>query len=376
MRGSIFAIDWHNLAYTILSLKFPGSENSTRGDLEPPSQNAHFLVRFAYLYEQLFAKTSTINLCVSNGMKEWLKQHFNIEATVMYDKPPDFVGPQQSVTSESLEASVTEGPSSSIASDTDKEETNDTSPRQRGGEEENAAEKSTTEPTESTSSSSSSSSSTSLSTSSLTHSSTSPSDAERDKTKAAELARIFHLYGDAFKGFSYDKPTLTPVAEDEAEGNYKGMPIRMAEGVEGGEGNKTEQFSSYTLPQRRDTPVNITGATYPSQPPTKPFGIQITTSHQSVHKQTPSSSSSSSSGDTTESSAEEIKPAEDDEYLTDVSGCPFVELTQTGIRLKEDRPALLITPTSWTPGLLPSLHSNLNLALLVSLFDIFNTYIV
>lgn len=59
-----FIIDWHNYAYSILSL--------TLGPNAP-------LVKLSLLYERFFGKLADTNLCVTKAMKEDLDKNWNIK---------------------------------------------------------------------------------------------------------------------------------------------------------------------------------------------------------------------------------------------------------------------------------------------------------
>ncbi|KAJ7992019.1 hypothetical protein DPEC_G00274240 [Dallia pectoralis] len=74
LRGSTFIIDWHNYGYTIMALSHGAN---------------HPIVWLAQWYERLFGRFSTHNLCVTNAMKDDLKNNWNIKAITLYDRPPD-----------------------------------------------------------------------------------------------------------------------------------------------------------------------------------------------------------------------------------------------------------------------------------------------
>ncbi|KAL1451453.1 hypothetical protein WDU94_005829 [Cyamophila willieti] len=59
-----FIIDWHNYAYTILSLSLG---------------EGHKLVRLSRVYERYFGRFSKANLCVTRAMRSDLKDNWNIE---------------------------------------------------------------------------------------------------------------------------------------------------------------------------------------------------------------------------------------------------------------------------------------------------------
>lgn len=69
-----FIIDWHNYSWTIMALE--SSCNSP-------------VVRFAKIIEFYFGRKSDLNFCVTEAMREDLLENYDIEATVLYDRPPD-----------------------------------------------------------------------------------------------------------------------------------------------------------------------------------------------------------------------------------------------------------------------------------------------
>ncbi|KAK8794693.1 hypothetical protein WA158_001674 [Blastocystis sp. Blastoise] len=75
IQKSKFIIDWHNLGYTILGLSM--GENN-------------IMTKIYKYIERTFGQKSNGNLCVTKAMKKWLKEEWNIEASVLYDKPPSF----------------------------------------------------------------------------------------------------------------------------------------------------------------------------------------------------------------------------------------------------------------------------------------------
>ena len=76
LKGSQFIIDWHNYAFTILSLNIKSKR--------------HPLVRFSKFYEGVFGRMSDKNICVTEAMKNDLETKWNVTANVLYDKPPEF----------------------------------------------------------------------------------------------------------------------------------------------------------------------------------------------------------------------------------------------------------------------------------------------
>eukprot|EP01029_Cantina_marsupialis_P014946 TRINITY_DN3274_c0_g1_i3.p1 TRINITY_DN3274_c0_g1~~TRINITY_DN3274_c0_g1_i3.p1 ORF type:complete len:475 (-),score=117.12 TRINITY_DN3274_c0_g1_i3:169-1509(-) len=79
LRRCKFVIDWHNFGYTILDLKFVPNPNGKK----------HPLVVFAKWYEKFFGHLGDNHLCVTHAMKEWLAENFNVNATVLHDRPAD-----------------------------------------------------------------------------------------------------------------------------------------------------------------------------------------------------------------------------------------------------------------------------------------------
>lgn len=74
-------IDWHNLNYTILNLKFQNLN--------------HPAVKILKLYERLFSRFAWLNLTVTNKMKHFLIEDFGVfpsKIITLYDRPgPQFV---------------------------------------------------------------------------------------------------------------------------------------------------------------------------------------------------------------------------------------------------------------------------------------------
>ncbi|GAB9471303.1 hypothetical protein Gpo141_00008520 [Globisporangium polare] len=78
LKGAKFVVDWHNLGYSILALSLGPS---------------HPLVKFATWIERVFGRKADANLCVTQVMQHWLRDNWQIEATVLHDKPPLFFKP-------------------------------------------------------------------------------------------------------------------------------------------------------------------------------------------------------------------------------------------------------------------------------------------
>ncbi len=74
IRQSKFIIDWHNYGYTILAL--------TVGNTSP-------LVNFSKFYEGIFGRRAAYNICVTQAMREDLRQRWGVLATTLYDRPPE-----------------------------------------------------------------------------------------------------------------------------------------------------------------------------------------------------------------------------------------------------------------------------------------------
>ena len=74
LRNSGLIIDWHNFGYTLMGLNL-GSD--------------HVFVKIARIYERWAGRFATIHVCVSQGMRDFLKD-WNVSGDIMvlYDKPP------------------------------------------------------------------------------------------------------------------------------------------------------------------------------------------------------------------------------------------------------------------------------------------------
>jgi beta-1,4-mannosyltransferase len=64
-------IDFHNYGYTILNLRI---------------KNA-YIIAWAKYYEKFFGRKAVKSFCVSDKMKEDLKENWNIDAITLYDRP-------------------------------------------------------------------------------------------------------------------------------------------------------------------------------------------------------------------------------------------------------------------------------------------------
>ena len=71
-NGSTVVIDWHNLGFAMF---------------EERLGKQHLLVRLAFQLERSICRLAHHHICVSRALKEWLAEHFCIQATVLYDRP-------------------------------------------------------------------------------------------------------------------------------------------------------------------------------------------------------------------------------------------------------------------------------------------------
>jgi len=78
LHKAVLVIDWHNLGFSILAHARSGS---------------HPLVNLAFAYEKYFGHLADKHLCVTEAMRLWLLDNFDIQAQVLHDRPPSFFGP-------------------------------------------------------------------------------------------------------------------------------------------------------------------------------------------------------------------------------------------------------------------------------------------
>ncbi|XP_019433857.1 PREDICTED: UDP-glycosyltransferase TURAN isoform X1 [Lupinus angustifolius] len=78
LRNSSFVIDWHNFGYTLLALSL--------------GRNSHFVSLYKW-FEKHYGKMADASLCVTRAMQHELAQNWGINATVLYDQPPQFFHP-------------------------------------------------------------------------------------------------------------------------------------------------------------------------------------------------------------------------------------------------------------------------------------------
>eukprot|EP01117_Protostelium_nocturnum_P003018 TRINITY_DN13946_c0_g1_i1.p1 TRINITY_DN13946_c0_g1~~TRINITY_DN13946_c0_g1_i1.p1 ORF type:complete len:462 (-),score=116.63 TRINITY_DN13946_c0_g1_i1:26-1297(-) len=76
VKGTKLVFDWHNFGYTLLR-----------------QSKKHFIIWWTYkMIEFSFGRLAHANFCVTQGMRSTLKNNWNINAKVLYDKPPSFFG--------------------------------------------------------------------------------------------------------------------------------------------------------------------------------------------------------------------------------------------------------------------------------------------
>ena len=78
LRGARFVVDWHNLGFSVLAMRFGGNAQ-------------HWMCRAARLYEKIFSSFADAGFCVTMAMREWLQREFGVRSDslhVLYDKPP------------------------------------------------------------------------------------------------------------------------------------------------------------------------------------------------------------------------------------------------------------------------------------------------
>jgi len=78
IHGTTFVLDWHNYGYSIMAL--------TLGEEHP-------LVRLSKVIEKAVGARVRRAFCVSNAMKDDLRQNFGVEAVTLYDRAKDSYRP-------------------------------------------------------------------------------------------------------------------------------------------------------------------------------------------------------------------------------------------------------------------------------------------
>jgi beta-1,4-mannosyltransferase len=71
-------VDWHNLAYSVLALKHG---------------RRRWLIALARAYEKAFGRRASGHFTVTKAMQAFLRRAFGIDASVLYDRPPDAFAP-------------------------------------------------------------------------------------------------------------------------------------------------------------------------------------------------------------------------------------------------------------------------------------------
>ncbi|KAL8161385.1 hypothetical protein V2J09_012874 [Rumex salicifolius] len=78
LRRSAFIVDWHNFGYTLLALSV--------------GRRSQFVAVYHWI-EKHYGKMADGALCVTRAMQHELQQNWGINATVLYDQPPEFFRP-------------------------------------------------------------------------------------------------------------------------------------------------------------------------------------------------------------------------------------------------------------------------------------------
>ncbi|XP_002532170.2 UDP-glycosyltransferase TURAN isoform X1 [Ricinus communis] len=78
LRNSAFIVDWHNFGYTLLALSL--------------GRNSRFVAVYRW-FERHYGRMANGSLCVTKAMQHELAQNWGINATVLYDQPPEFFSP-------------------------------------------------------------------------------------------------------------------------------------------------------------------------------------------------------------------------------------------------------------------------------------------
>ncbi|PIA29391.1 hypothetical protein AQUCO_06000040v1 [Aquilegia coerulea] len=78
LRRSAFVVDWHNFGYTLLGLSLGRSSR---------------FVAIYHWFEKHYGGMADGALCVTKAMQHELAQNWGINATVLYDQPPEFFHP-------------------------------------------------------------------------------------------------------------------------------------------------------------------------------------------------------------------------------------------------------------------------------------------
>jgi beta-1,4-mannosyltransferase len=77
-EGCKLVLDWHNYGFSIMALAHPAS---------------HPLVKLSKLVEDFIGSRVPLAFCVSKAMKKDLESRLGLNATVLYDRPPESFRP-------------------------------------------------------------------------------------------------------------------------------------------------------------------------------------------------------------------------------------------------------------------------------------------
>ncbi|CAB3402171.1 unnamed protein product [Caenorhabditis bovis] len=90
LKNAKFCIDWHNYMFSILRDKYDLTEAQITGEGNNGNSMKIRIVRIVRYLEGICGRLSDRNLCVTNAMRNDLKQHWGIEANTFYDRPPSW----------------------------------------------------------------------------------------------------------------------------------------------------------------------------------------------------------------------------------------------------------------------------------------------
>src|SRR5262245_6025291 len=92
VRKARLVVDWHNLGYTLLTLRL--------GQWHP-------VVRLARWFERIFGRLADAHLCVSRGFARFLHDRFGVAgANVLYDRPASVFVPIERIERERIRQSL------------------------------------------------------------------------------------------------------------------------------------------------------------------------------------------------------------------------------------------------------------------------------
>uniref|UniRef100_A0A0N4ZY62 JmjC domain-containing protein n=1 Tax=Parastrongyloides trichosuri TaxID=131310 RepID=A0A0N4ZY62_PARTI len=107
LKGAYFIVDWHNYTWSILNQKFSTNNNmieekeipiDSENDKSPfigttkmyNSKSIEKLINLTHWYEGFFGRRSHYSICVSKAMKKNLKDVWNVDSNVLYDRAPSW----------------------------------------------------------------------------------------------------------------------------------------------------------------------------------------------------------------------------------------------------------------------------------------------